>query len=283
MGLIDLLTPGRTEAKKTRAALDAADDPQPDPGAIDRLVDMLVDTGLEGRGPLSSAREVAAEALAKSGGDVEKAVARLARQTLLTGGIGGFVTGLGGFVTMPVSLPVNVAEFYLQAVRMVGGIATLRGYDVSEPRVRTAVLLTLVGSDSHEVLEKAGMTTASGRLTSYALKGLPPGALMIINKAVGFRLMRGVSEKVLSRLGRGIPVAGGLVGGGIDGFMMKKMAFLTIHGMGDTEIGYAASLVEAMRARLRDGWEDIEFRSIYYQPFLQPNQFQYFNATRKKV
>jgi hypothetical protein len=224
MGLIDLLTPGRTEAKKTRAALDAADDPQPDPGAIDRLVDMLVDTGLEGRGPLSSAREVAAEALAKSGGDVEKAVARLARQTLLTGGIGGFVTGLGGFVTMPVSLPVNVAEFYLQAVRMVGGIATLRGYDVSEPRVRTAVLLTLVGSDSHEVLEKAGMTTASGRLTSYALKGLPPGALMIINKAVGFRLMRGVSEKVLSRLGRGIPVAGGLVGGGIDGFMMKKIA-----------------------------------------------------------
>ena len=224
MGLIDLLTPGRTEAKKTRAALDAADDPQPDPGAIDRLVDMLVDTGLEGRGPLSSAREVAAEALTKSDGDVERAIARLARQTLVTGGIGGFVTGLGGFVTMPVSLPVNVAEFYLQAVRMVGGIATLRGYDVSEPRVRTAVLLTLVGSDSHEVLEKAGMTTASGRLTSYALKGLPPGALMIINKAVGFRLMRGVSEKVLSRLGRGIPVAGGLVGGGIDGFMMKKIA-----------------------------------------------------------
>ena len=224
MGLIDLLTPGRAEAKKTRAALDAAGDPDPDPGAIDRLVEMLVDTGLEGRGPLSSAREVAEEALAKSDGDVEKAVARLARQTLLTGSIGGFVTGLGGFVTMPVSLPVNVAEFYLQAVRMVGGIASLRGYDLEEPRVRTAVLLTLVGSDSHEVLEKAGMTTASGRVTSYALKGLPPGALMIINKAVGFRLMRGVSEKVLSRLGRGIPVAGGLVGGGIDGFMMKKIA-----------------------------------------------------------
>ena len=224
MGLIDLLTPGRSEAKKTRAALDAATDHDPDPGAIDRLVEMLVDTGLEGRGPLSSAQEVAQEALAKSDGDVEKAVARLARQTLLTGSIGGFVTGLGGFVTMPVSLPVNVAEFYLQAVRMVGGIASLRGYDLEEPRVRTAVLLTLVGSDSHEVLEKAGMTTAIGRITSYALKGLPPGALMIINKAVGFRLMRGVSEKVLSHLGRGIPVAGGLVGGGIDGFMMKKIA-----------------------------------------------------------
>lgn len=224
MGLLDLLKPGRSETKQTRAALDAANDEQPDPGAIDRLVTMLVDTGLDGRGPLSSARELADGALAKSGGDREQAINRLARSTVLTGGIGGFVTGLGGFVTMPVSLPVNVAEFYIQAVRMVGGIATLRGYDLAEPRVRTAVLLTLVGSDSDEVLKKAGMATAGSRVTSYALKGLPPAALMVVNKAVGFRLMRGVSEKVLSRFGRGIPVAGGLVGGGIDGFMMKKIA-----------------------------------------------------------
>jgi hypothetical protein len=224
MGLFDLLRPGRSETEKTRAALDAAGDVDPDPSAIDRLVEMLVDTGLEGRGPLSSAREVADEALAKADGDAEQAIAAVARATTVKGGIGGFLTGIGGFVTMPVSLPLNVAEFYLQAVRMVGSIATLRGYDISEPRVRTAVLLTLVGSDSDEVLKKAGMATAGSRITSYALKGLPPAALMVVNKAVGFRLMRGVSEKVLSRFGRGIPLAGGLVGGGIDGYMMKKIA-----------------------------------------------------------
>ncbi len=221
MGLIDILTPGRSE---TKAALDAAGDDHPDPGAIDRLVKMLVDTGLEGRGPLDPAREVAAAALARADGDAEKAIGALARSTTVKGGIGGFVTGVGGFITMPVSLPLNVAEFYLQAVRMVGSIATLRGYDISEPRVRTAILLTLVGSDTDEVLKKAGMATAGSRVTSYALKGLPPAALMVVNKAVGFRLMRGVSEKVLSRFGRGIPLAGGLVGGGIDGFMMKKIA-----------------------------------------------------------
>ncbi len=224
MGLKDLFTSGSSEARTARAALDAADDPQADPGPVDRLVAMLVDTGLDGRGPLSSARELAEEALLDVDGDREQAVARLARASTVKGGIGGFVTGLGGFVTMPVSLPLNVAEFYIQAVRMVGGIATLRGYDVDEPRVRTAVLLTLVGSDSEEVLKKAGMATAGSRLTSYALKGMPPAALMVVNKAVGFRLMRGVSEKLLSRLGRGIPVAGGLVGGGIDAFMMKKIA-----------------------------------------------------------
>ena len=68
------------------------------------------------------------------------------------------------------------------------------------------------------------MTSASGRVTAFALKGLPPAALMMVNKAVGFRLLRGVSEKMLARFGRGVPFAGGLVGGGIDGFMMKKIA-----------------------------------------------------------
>jgi len=224
MGLKDLITPGSSEAATTTSALEAADEPRPDPGAIDRLVNTLLDVGLDGRGPLTPVRSVADQALHKAGGDREKAIAALARRSTFTGGVGGFVTGLGGFITMPVAVPVNVAEFYLQAVRMVGGIAVLRGYDVDDPRVRSAILLTLVGSDADEVLKKAGMTSTSSAATSYALKGLPPAALMMVNKAVGFRLMRGVSEQMLARFGRGVPFAGGLVGGGIDGFMMKTIA-----------------------------------------------------------
>lgn len=224
MGLFDLLKPKRDEVRKTRSALEAARDSTPDDGAIARLVDMLMDTGLDGRGPLGSAGQLADKALADAGGDREQAIDKLARSTAVKGGVGGFITGLGGFVTMPISIPVNVAEFYVQAVRMVGAIATLRGYDLSDERIRTAVMLTLVGSKSDEVLKKAGLTTASGRVTTLALRNFPPAALMVVNKAVGFRLMRGVSEKVLTKLGRGIPVAGGVVGAGIDAWMMRKIA-----------------------------------------------------------
>ncbi len=224
MGLFALLKPNRDEIKETKAALDAAQDPTADDGAVTRLVERLISVGIDGAGPIKSAADVAASELSKAGGNVEEAIAHLARGTLIKGSLGGFVTGLGGFVTMPIALPVNVAEFYLQAVRMVGAIATLRGHDLTDPRVRTAVLLTLVGADSDDVLKKAGMATAGGRATSMALRSLPPTALMVVNKAVGFRLLRGVSEKVLSRFGRGIPLAGGVVGGGIDGYMMKKIA-----------------------------------------------------------
>ena len=139
------------------------------------------------------------------------------------GVVGGFVTGLGGFVTMPVALPVNIAEFYVQATRMVGAIATLRGYDVQEPQVRTAVLLTLVGAKADEVLAKAGWPRAAA-LTRLALGKLPPAALMVVNKAVGFRLMRGVFERVFSRLGRGVPFLGGVIGAVVDGWMMRRIA-----------------------------------------------------------
>ena len=223
MGLKDLVTRGRSEPATTTSALEASG-PQHDPGAIDRMVTMLLDVGLDGRGPLDPVREMADEALHKAGGDREKAIAALARRITVTGGIGGFVTGIGGFVTMPVALPVNVAEFYLQAVRLVGAVAVLRGYDVDDPRVRSMILLVLVGADADEVLKRAGMSTISSRATAYALGGLPPAALMMINKAVGFRLMRGVSEKTLAGFGRGIPLAGGLIGGGLDGYMMKKIA-----------------------------------------------------------
>jgi hypothetical protein len=46
----------------------------------------------------------------------------------------------------------------------------------------------------------------------------------VVNKAVGFNLMRGVGIKVLGRLGRGIPIAGGFIGAGVDAWMMNRIA-----------------------------------------------------------
>jgi hypothetical protein len=223
MGLFDLLRPGRAESERTASALDAARDNTPDDSAIGRVVQMFMDAGLDGRGPLRPATSIA-DAARRRTADPEEAVERIVRLHLVGGVVGGFVTGLGGFVTMPVALPVNIAEFYVQATRMVGAIATLRGYDVQEPQVRTAVLLTLVGAKADEVLATAGMATWGGAIAKLALGKLPPAALMVVNKAVGFRLMRGVFERVFSRFGRGVPFLGGVIGAVVDGWMMKRIA-----------------------------------------------------------
>jgi hypothetical protein len=194
-----------------------------DEGVIGRLVQVLLDAGIDGLGPLRSARQLADSAL-RGSRSPEAAVKKVVRSHVVKGGVGGFVTSVGGFVTMPVALPANVVEFYVGATRMVATIATLRGYDVADPRVRTAVLLTLIGSDADEVLAKAGLTGGAGKVVGLVGQQLPPAALLMLNKAIAFRLLRGFGEKAFARLGRGVPLAGGVVGGGIDVWMMKRIA-----------------------------------------------------------
>ena len=222
MGLFDLLNPGGEASGDARSALDAASGP--DQGPLTRLVERVLAVGIDGTAAYPSARSVAETALTEADGDREQAVNRIIRRHVVTGGLGGVATSAGGFVTMPVALPVNLVEFYVQAARMVAAIATVRGYDVTDDTIRTAVLLTLVGSDADEVLAAAGIGTGGGRLATLAAGRLPGSAMMIVNKAVGFRLLRTLGESTAGRLGRAVPVLGGAVGGAVDGYMMHRIA-----------------------------------------------------------
>ena len=58
MGLYDMFVPRPHQVEETRSALDAAQDPTKDNGPVHRVVRMLVDIGLEGRGPIRSADQI---------------------------------------------------------------------------------------------------------------------------------------------------------------------------------------------------------------------------------
>lgn len=187
------------------------------------LVGKLMDVGIDGLGPLDSVARVVDEALEKKSNDGEKAINTIVRTHIRMSAVGGFVTGLGGIFTLAVSLPANIIEFYVLATRMVGSIATIRGYDLTRPEVRAAVLLTLVGADSQDLLAKAGVA-GTGRLASVAMQRLPKAAVMVINKGVGFRLATQMGARSLSRFTRAVPVAGGAIGAGLDSFLMNRIA-----------------------------------------------------------
>ena len=191
-------------------------------GAATKMIERLMDVGIDGRGRFASAQKVADVAIAEHP-DVEGAIGATVRAHLLLGAVGGFVTGLGGFITMSVALPANVLEFYLVATRMVATIASIRGYDIRRPEVRSAILLALVGADSDDLLAKAGYA-GSGRLANLAAQRLPGPALMALNKGVAFRLLTRVGRKSVTRFGRAVPLVGGLVGAGVDTFLLTRIA-----------------------------------------------------------
>ncbi len=191
-------------------------------GAATRMIERLMDVGIDGKGPFDSAQKVADVAMAENSG-AERAIDAMVGSHLRLAAAGGFATSLGGFVTLPIALPANVLGFYLVATRLVAGIASIRGYDIRQAEVRSAVLLALVGADADDLLKKAGYVS-TGALANLAAQRLPGPALMAVNKGVGFRLLSQVGKKSLARFGKAVPLVGGVVGAGVDTFLLKRLA-----------------------------------------------------------
>jgi hypothetical protein len=215
---------GDNDKQAPGTALEQANaEPRGASAMVYKVLQPILDVGIEGKGPLPSAQYVADQARLKNDG-VEAAVDHVIRIHLAAAGTGGFVTGFGGFVTMPIALPVNVAEFYFVATRMTAAIAALRGYDLTQQHIRTAVLLALVGADADDLIRKAGIISPTGRLTDMAAQQLPGPALMMVNKAVAFRLIGSVGRSTFGRLGRGLPFVGGGVSAAFDAYLLKRIA-----------------------------------------------------------
>lgn len=216
---------GTAVVKDTRNALELAQDPRSDAhGTVAKVVQQLLEVGIDGRGRFHSAADVADAALAEHGGDPDRAVDAIVTDHLKLAGASGFLTNLGGFAMMAVSLPANVVGFYVLATRMAAAIARVRGHDLARPEVRSAVLLSLVGADAQDLLARAGLVAPTGRLTGLATQHLSGPALMVVNKAVGFRILTQAGKGAFARFGKAVPFVGGAVGAGMDLWLLKQLA-----------------------------------------------------------
>ncbi|NVI89224.1 EcsC family protein [Actinomadura sp. BRA 177] len=177
----------------------------------------------DGVGPLTGSRAYA-EARAESFGDPEKAARRIINETTAMVGTAGFVTGLGGLIALPVTLPANITGQAVLNARMVGAIAHLRGWDLRDEIVRNAILITVAGGSPNAVLSGFGVKV-SQKLAETAIKKIPIDVLRAINKKVGFMLVAKYGTKrSMITLTKLVPGVGGVVGGTVDAAFTRVVA-----------------------------------------------------------
>lgn len=200
-----------------------------------KTVGKVIDTGI---GPLTGSVSWAEDRLARIQGDryvpnadptrkvpaserddVEKAIKRLIVESVEAAGVNGFVTGLGGFIAMPVTIPANMAGALVINARLAAAIAYLRGYDPKDPHVRTVATLTAVGSNAQQILKAVGIKVGE-KVAFQAIKNVPIAVIREINKKAGFMLLAkyGTTRPVIT-LAKGVPLVGGVVGGAVDATM----------------------------------------------------------------
>ena len=193
------------------------------PSLTHSFVREALERAIHGVGPLTGAAKHAQGRLTEHEGDRERAVASIVDNHARLAGAQGFLTNLGGAVTATVTIPANITGLALVQSRMIAAIVHLRGYELDDPRVRNAILVTLLGEERIETL-----------VTDLAIPA-PPMALatapahdsaidIVVTAEVAAEMVARIAGKRMAGVvGRRIPLVGGFVGLGVDGLATWRL------------------------------------------------------------
>ena len=175
-----------------------------------KLLGKLYDGALKGIPGSKSVEALAQEYLSNCGGKKEQAAEQLIRMQVTKCTTTGFLTGLGGLITLPATITADIGSSMYVQIRMIAAIAVMGGYSL-----KSMVFATLLKVEVGNLLKQVGVKTAN-RASLQLLKKLPGTVLTKINQKLGFRFLTKFGQKGVINLVKVVPVAGGVVNGGLN-------------------------------------------------------------------
>lgn len=199
-----------------------------------KLLDSLYDTAVKGIGREASPKDklpvdmmqpvdtIAHHYLAKQG-SIETAAKSFIKYQIAKCGATGFLTGLGGVLSLPIAIPANIASALFIQLQTITTLAKMGGFDVQSAQVRTMAYMCLADLSVDQVLKQSGIQIGE-RMAMSAIKMLPCEVLYRINQRVGFRLVTKFGQRGVINLGKTVPIVGGVISGGFDSIKTKQIA-----------------------------------------------------------
>ncbi len=153
----------------------------------------------------------------------EEAIKDMLKKQVLKCTTSGFITGFGGAITLPVTIPANIRSVLYVQMRMIACTAYMAGYDISSDQVQTLVYACLAGLSVGEIAKQFGIKFGQ-KVAVGMIEKIPGKVLTKINQKVGFRLLTKFGEKGLINLGKLVPGVGAVINGGVDFAETKAIA-----------------------------------------------------------
>lgn len=135
----------------------------------------------------------------------------------------GFITGFGGILTLPVSLPANITSVIYVQMRMIACAAYMGGYDLSSDETRTFIYACLAGVAVNGLIKQASLKFGV-KFANVLIKKIPGKVLTKINQKVGMRFITKFGTKGNINLGKMVPGVGAVIGGSLDFIETKVIA-----------------------------------------------------------
>lgn len=147
--------------------------------------------------------------------DAKEAAEHLVASDIVKCTTSGFLTGFGGLITLPITIPANVASVLYVQIRMIASVAYLSGLDVNSDATQTLVYACLAGLSIADIVKQTGIKLGN-KIAINLVEKIPGKTLTAINKKVGFRMLTKFGETGVINIGKMIPVVGAIIGGGFD-------------------------------------------------------------------
>lgn len=188
-----------------------------------KLLDSLYLKACRGIKTVSPPIEKFAEDYLKKDADPKIAAKKMLNNQVAKCTTSGFITGFGGTITLPVSIPANIGSVLYVQMRMIACTAYMAGYDINSDQIQTFVYACLAGVSVTAICKKFGINFGK-KLANEGIKKIPGKVLVKINQKIGFRFMTKFGEKGLINLGKMVPVVGAAINGGFDFVETKAIA-----------------------------------------------------------
>jgi hypothetical protein len=193
------------------------------PNVTAGVVQQALTRAIRGVGPLDGAAMAGKKQLDDEKGDVDRAIRNLIENHVRMAGAQGFLTNIGGLVTMAVTVPTNITGLALIQCRLVAAIAHLRGYDLEDPRTRNAILASLLGEERLLSLIRKKKLPGTPMALATAPVHDPHLDNVVANEVAAELVTMIAGKRIATTVGRRVPVVGGLVGMGSDGYSTWKI------------------------------------------------------------
>ena len=181
---------------------------------IMQALDWAYGKAVNGIPGFDTASEMAEDYMKVNGSCIDQANS-LIRWQNTKAGTSGFLTGLGGLITLPVTMPANITSVMYIQIRMIAAIAHIGGHDINDDKVKTLVYACLTGNAAKDLLKDIGIVVGK-KMSTNAIKSISGKTIVAINQKVGFRLLTKFGEKGAVNLGKAVPFVGGIIGGTVD-------------------------------------------------------------------
>lgn len=186
--------------------------------ALEKLIDWMIESGQQ------DINEYVEKLRSQNPGiSPDKLAKKIVRRKSIKNGFIGAITGVGGLITLPVTIPADLVISWKIQIFIALCVAYVYGHNSRTTDIKTDVYLILAGDSAKEALKRLGIEASKGVTKKAINKYITREVMVKIWNVIPQKIITKAGEKSLTSFMKMVPLVGAPVGYAFDWVAAKTV------------------------------------------------------------